>query len=134
MAKNKEQVIVVLGGAKHSIKLLPLRDSRIWRAKMISGFETLLAHKADWGDFHCVEEMLNVLFIKIPDFVVDLVFEYAKDLDRDEIESVATNAEMAKAFDQICELEASSARGLIGKIMKWAHNQVHKLGGNKNGN
>ena len=74
---------VILGGKKYDVAPLVIRDSREWRKKVIALIAPLPT------------------LLEMPDQVIDLFFEYAKDLDKKEIESVTTDEEMAKAFMEV---------------------------------
>ena len=52
----------------------------------------------------------------MPDAIVDLVFDYARDLKRDEIEACATDAEISVAFTQILEVAFPLARSLAEAV------------------
>jgi len=45
--------------------------------------------------------------------VANLFFGYAKDLDREDIENVATDAELARAFDQVMAVGFPLVKALI---------------------
>jgi hypothetical protein len=47
---------------------------------------------------------MSAMLKEMPDEVVDLFFEYAKDLDRSKVEGEANDAEVAKAFSQVIEI------------------------------
>ena len=57
--------------------------------------------------------------ITMPDKVIDLFFKYAKDLNREEIEGIATDAEIAKAFEEVVKVAFPLAESLpkaMGRI------------------
>jgi len=61
-------------------------------------------------------DALNAMLVAMPDKVIDLFFQYAKDLNRDEIEAVATDTEMSKAFEQVVQLAFPLAKSLVGAM------------------
>jgi hypothetical protein len=61
-------------------------------------------------------EALNAMMVALPDQVVDLFFEYAKDLPREEIEDAATDDEIAKAFGEVIKLAFPLAGSLSQAI------------------
>lgn len=106
---------VVFGGKTCEIRILPIRESREWRAE----FAKALAQIPKWvnvttdepADF---EKAMNAMLIEVPNLVGDLFFAYAKDLNREEIEGIATDDELAKAFQEI----AAFALPLTGSLVQ----------------
>ncbi len=93
---------VTLAGEPHTIKLLPIRAQAEWRRKVVpllSGFLGLSNLSTD--DPAEFEAGLASILIETPEKMLDLFFDYARDLDRDEIENTATEAEVAVAFEKI---------------------------------
>lgn len=125
MERTEEQkltqapIIVVLGGEKHEIKPLVIKESRLWRQKVAKVWASLpqkLATTSDKPDDF--EAALSALLVTMPDMVVDLFFEYAQDLDRKEIEQVATDSEIAKGFEQVVEIAFPLSRSLVSTMGK----------------
>lgn len=123
MARTEEQkvcrapIIVTFGSNEYEIQPLVIRDSRVWRAEIVDilsdlpKFAKATTDKPDeFGD------ALQALLIKMPDTVIDLFFKYAKDLKREEIEAIATDEEMAEAFEQVVKLAFPLARSLVGSM------------------
>ncbi len=105
MDRTEEEILasaplrVVLGGEEHQVKMLVIRESRQWRAdaaKLLASLPKL--DKVDTEDPEQFGEAMDVLMRVMPDTITDLFFQYAKDLDREEIEKVATDLELAAAF------------------------------------
>lgn len=93
---------VILGGRKYKIAPLVIRDSREWRKKviaLIAPLPTLAETSLDTPEGF--EQALSSMLLEMPNEVIDLFFEYAKDLNRSKIESVTTDEEMAKAFMEV---------------------------------
>ena len=104
---------VTLGGAKYEIPILVIRDSREWRKKVIklitelpSLVNTTMDDPEDFG-----KALTNILVTK-PDEVLNLFFEYAKDLDREKIETTATDDEVSEAFNQLIAVTFPLAESL----------------------
>jgi len=123
--RTEEQMVarasieVILGGKTYKIAPLVIRDSREWRKKAISLIATLpqlinttMDDSVGFGD------ALTKMMVDMPDQVLDLFFEYAKDLDREEIEGVATDAEMAKAFEEVVQVAFPLAQSLPKAIAR----------------
>ncbi len=104
---------VTLGGKECEVRPLVIRESREWRKKVI-GLITPLPQmvKVDTDNPEEFEKVLSTLLVVMPDQAIDLFFEYAKDLDRDEIEGIATDAEIAKAFEDVLQIAFPLAQSL----------------------
>ena len=98
----RSPLVVVLGGIEREIRILSIREAREWRAKL-AGYLTKLPKwtsvTTDQPDDF--ENAMNAMMIEVPDMVSDLFFAYAKELDKKEIEDVATDQELAKAFQEV---------------------------------
>jgi len=118
MARSEDQIIsqeaikVFFGGKEYEIKPLVIKESREWRKKFaeILGTLPLFSNTNTPENF---QKVINGMFMDIPDNVVGLIFDYAKDLPREEIEAVATDAEMAKAFESIIEMAFPLSRSMV---------------------
>ena len=108
-------VRVTLGGKEYDLKPLVIKDSREWRRK----FKEISADLAKLFDTEgeAVGDALGTLIVQAPDQVIDLFFLYAKDLSREEIESVATEAEIAEAFKEVVKLAFPLVESLGKAIM-----------------
>lgn len=125
MDRTEEQKIahapikVVLGGKEYEIKPLVIRDSRIWRAKVSELLASLPQYAKITTDTPDeFGKALSALLVAMPDRVVDLFFDYAKDLNREEIEAVSTDQEIADAFDKVVSLAFPLAKSLVGAMAK----------------
>uniref|UniRef100_A0A6M3M170 Uncharacterized protein n=1 Tax=viral metagenome TaxID=1070528 RepID=A0A6M3M170_9ZZZZ len=124
MRTEEEKVIqapikIVLGGKEYEVKPLVIKDSRGWRAelsKMLGMLPRYANVTTDTPDKF--QAALDSMLISMPDKVVDLVFAYAPGLDREAIEAIATDAEMAKAFEQILEVAFPLAVSTVGAMAK----------------
>ena len=111
---------VTLGGKEYKIAPMVIRDSREWRKKVIKLIGPLPGlvniNTDDAGGF---EQALTALLVTMPDEVIALFFEYAKDLNQEEIEAVATDAEIAKAFEEVIAVAfplAQSAPDIVKRV------------------
>jgi len=110
-------IVVEFGGKTYEIAPLVIRDSRKWRAHMTKALASLPVYAEVTSDKpDKFKDALYAMLVTMPDTVIDLFFEYAKDLNREEVEAVATDSEMAKAFDQVVELAFPLARTLVGAM------------------
>ena len=97
-----QQIEVTLADKPYTIKMLPIRPQAEWRKKVVpllSGFLALGNFNTE--DPAAFEAGLVSILIDTPEKVLDLFFEYARELDREEIENTATEAEVALAFKKI---------------------------------
>ena len=119
MERTEEEIVarapieVILGGKKYGIAPLVIRDSREWRKKviaLIAPLPELVGITTD--DTEGFMEALTQLLVTMPDQVLDLFFNYAKDLNREEIEGVATDAELRDAFAEVMKIAFPLAEAL----------------------
>ncbi|KKN60071.1 hypothetical protein LCGC14_0535400 [marine sediment metagenome] len=118
--RNEEQKIaqasieVILGGDKYQIKPLVIRDSREWRHKIIKLIAPLpnTVTRLNIDSVSEFEESLREMLVTNPDEVLNLFFEYAKELNKKEIEAKATDAEMAIAFQEVVKVAFPLAESL----------------------
>ena len=104
---------VWLGGEEHEVKLLVIKDSRQWRAAVVELLATLPRYvKVTTDEPEEFGAAMNAMVSAMPDKVIELFFQYAKDLDKDEIEATATDAEVAAAFEKV----VSVAFPLVGSL------------------
>jgi len=108
---------VVLGGQKYEVPLLVIKDSRIWRKKVAEALGAIPQYANITTDTPTeFAGAIDAMLAAMPDAVIDLFFEYAKGLNRDEIEAIATEAELAKAFEQVVEAAFPLAKSLAGAM------------------
>ncbi len=111
---------VILGGRAFEVRPLVIRDSREWRKKAIALVAPLPGYtNITTDDMESFEAALTALLVTMPDQCIDLFFEYAKDLDPKEVEGIATDAEMAEAFEQVLEIAfplAQSAPEMLKRL------------------
>lgn len=111
---TQSAIMVTFGGIEYEIFPLVIKESRAWRkkfAKLLSGLP-LFVNATDTTEHF--EQVINGMFVQTPDSVMDLIFAYAKDLPREQIEAVATDEEMAKAFEAIIEVAFPLVRSMVG--------------------
>jgi len=97
---------------------LVIAESRKWRAKFVEflgQYPKLAKITTDSPEF---SDALNNLLVVMPEQVIDLFFDYAKGLDRQQIEQQATDAELTKAFEQVVKLAFPLVTSLAGAIAK----------------
>ncbi len=105
MERTEEQILasaplkVVLGGEELEVKMLVMIESRQWRAETAQLLASLpKLDNVDTEDPEQFGEAIGLLMNVMPDTITDLFFKYAKDLDREQIEAVATDLEVVAAF------------------------------------
>ena len=103
---GQESISVVLGGKTHEIRPLVIRYSAEWRRKSVPLMSSLLGYSklASSGvsdQLEGFEAAVLELFTTKTDEMLDSFFEYARDLDRKEIEEIATDGEVIVAFMEV---------------------------------
>ena len=106
-------IMVSFGGKEYELKPLVIKESREWRKQFAGVLKGLPLFVNAIDTTKHFEKVINGMFMDVPDQVIDLIFAYAKDLPRDEIEAVATDAEMSKAFESIIEVAFPLARSMV---------------------
>jgi len=118
--RSEDQVVTqapikaIFGGKEYEIKLLVIKESREWRRQFAEVLGTLPLFVKPTATPKQFNEVINGMFLNVPDSIMDLIFAYGKDLPREEIEAVATDVEMAKAFESILEVAFPLARSMVG--------------------
>lgn len=100
----REGTVVILGGEEHKVRPLVSRYSGEWRKKSIPLITSLLAYehlKDAQGNTEEVRAFLNEFFTTKTDEIIDSFFEYARELDREKIEDIATDGEIITAFMEV---------------------------------
>lgn len=93
---------VMLGGKEYDIKPLVIRDARAWRGKVAQVLQQIPKYlNVTTDNPEGFAEAMNSILVNMPDSIVDLFFGYAKDLKREEIESIASEQELANAFQEV---------------------------------
>ena len=125
MERTEEQkvtsspITVILGGESYEIKPLVIRESRRWRTQVVEALSVIPGYaRATTDDTELFTNALNAMLVQMPDKVLDLFFDYAPDLDRDHIESVANDSEVAEAFEQVVSIAFPLAQSLVGTMVK----------------
>ncbi len=95
-------LVVILGGKEYEIRPLVIRDSREWRKK-VGPWQAALSRYAGIksDEPEAFETALTELLVDRIDQTVNFFFDYARDLPREEIESVATEGEIVVAFNEV---------------------------------
>ena len=122
--RSEDQIVtqapvrVSFGGKEYAIKLLVIKESREWRKQFAEILKSLPLFVNAIDTTKHFEQVINGMFMDVPDKVIDLIFAYAKDLPREEIEAVATDIEMSKAFESILEVAFPLSRSMVGATAK----------------
>lgn len=115
----QDGVKVTLGGKEYEVRPLKLREEREWRKKLshlIGGLPKYA--KVTTDDPEAFSGALDVIMVSMPDQVVDLFFDYAKNLDRAAIEEEATGAEVAEGFKKVIALAFPLPQALTDAMMR----------------
>jgi len=109
---------VTLGGKTYQVKPLVIRDAREWRKKLTALLASLPGYAKDGQDF---QSAIQAMMVSVPDAVIDLFFDYARELPREEIEGAATESEIGTAFAAIMEVAnplLARLTGTLGKVAR----------------
>jgi len=116
-----DPIMVILGGKEYEIKPLPIKDSRIFRQKVwdiMIELPKVTGVQSDEGDKF--EAALKSMLVSMPDQIVDLFFLYARELPREDIEAIATDSEMAVAWQQVMSIAFPLLPGLVTSMGRMA--------------
>lgn len=124
MARTEEQIIaqepltIVLGAVTYEVRLLTIKESREWRRQVAAALSVMpnYTKAAESTDPEQFKATLTGILEEMPETVADLFFGYAKELDRKVIEDAATDAELARAFDQVMAVGFPLVKALIGAM------------------
>jgi len=101
----QEPTKVMLGGREFGVNPLVIKYSRPWRKRVIELVSGLPKYmKVTTDNPEAFAEAIKVMMVDSQDEIIDLFFEYARDLDRNEIEDIATEAQIAVAFEVVMNL------------------------------
>ena len=101
----QEGLKVILGGKECKIAPLVIRDSRKWR-KEVGPWKAELSQYASVdsdNDPEGFKKALTSLMVERIDETIEFFFKYAKDLNKEEIEGIATDNEVVAAFNKVFE-------------------------------
>lgn len=117
----RDPIEVTLGGEMHQIAPLVIKEARVWR----KSFATLIGKlpgyaKTTTDDADSFGDAVTGLLVSTPDEMADLFFQYAKNLNREEIEDVATEGELAAAFEKVMAVAFPLVNSLTGAMGKMA--------------
>jgi len=118
----RASITVILGGMEHAILPLVIKDAREWRKKLSKLIGRLPSYaNTTTDDPKGFEVAVEAMLVSMPDEMADLFFGYAKNLSRDDIEAVATEAELAKAIEAVMAVAfplVGSLTGVLGKLAR----------------
>ena len=98
---------VILGGQKYLVLPLAIKYSWPWCSKVVDLLKDVPKYSTiSSDDPEAFSEGFKALMVGKPKEIVDLFFEYAKDLKREEIEEKASSAEVVAAFEEVLKLES----------------------------
>jgi len=104
-------VTVILGGNDYEIKPLPVKYSAKWTSDFIKLYVGVLdLEKIESNDPEKMKGTMVNLMVDKPNEMVELFWQYAKDLPRAELEEQATYGEVMDALEQVVELESPLSR------------------------
>jgi hypothetical protein len=105
-------VKVILGGKEYEIKPLAIKYSMPWCDDLVDLLKVVPRYTTTSDSPEAFEKAIKALMSESLAKIIDLFFEYARELKRDELELVATSAEVVAAFEAVIELERPFLRAL----------------------
>ena len=120
---NQSGIKVILGGKEYEIRPLVIRYSGEWRRKSLPIIGSLMKYSRLVsedipGNSEELEQTIIELFTTKTDEMLDSFFEYARDLDRKEIENIATDGEIILAFMEVFNAFVAPLSAMPSKEMK----------------
>ena len=110
---------VILGGEEFGIELLHIRDAQEWRIKVSAALSQLPGYaNAKMEDPEVFKETMNGMLVVMPNAVINLFFSYAKDLDREWVETHANEVELEEAFGKVVDVGFPLSMSLAGTIQR----------------
>ena len=109
---------VLLGGKAYTLPPPVIRKAKLFRQHLqeLSIESNSLGQKVSDNPEEAEKEVMGFL-MSMPERILDLFFEYAGDnLNREEIESTATEFEIAKAFVEVLKTASPLAAGLLREL------------------
>jgi len=104
---------VTLGGKLYAIRPLVIKDAREWRKKLVKTFSKLPGYVNVTSDNpESFADAMQGMMVELQDEVADLFFDYAKELDREEIEVTGNDTELADAFQEVVKYAFPLSRSL----------------------
>jgi hypothetical protein len=105
---------VQFGGKEYDVQVLTILKARKWREQLADVAKDIAGKLS--GDTNGIDGAffsgLAAGFLQFPEKIADLIFSYAPDLPRQEIEESATEEELALAFSQIMKVAFPFVRQL----------------------
>ena len=108
------ETTVLLGGGEYTLKAVPIREAKIWRAKLGEPFSAIMSVLSAAGEIKITSaEGLGQLFqvvqgvlIGAPEMILDLLCEYCPEIAaaREEIEEIAYDEEVFEVFLEAIKL------------------------------
>lgn len=120
--RSEEQIItrmplkVSFGGVEYPIKVLPIRESAIWREKFAGKVTEVIALMDGEGGTDDFINAFRKTFFDTPELIIEMVFSYAPDLPKETILETGTDAEMMEALMGVVNLAYPFGKGLLGMI------------------
>lgn len=106
-------VKITLGGGEYEIKPLPIKQAIPWVKKLLKLFaDTVSIAKLEANDTSAVEVALTKAMVEYPEQMAGLFWDYAKGLDREKLEDLASSSEVMAAFRDVISFELPFLQGI----------------------
>jgi len=113
---TKAPLVVILGGKEHTVAPLVIKYSREWRKTSMPLINFLITYSRQKG--RDMEDGISELFGDKTDAIIESFFEYARELNREEIEGIATDGEIITAFLGVFNAFVSPLSEMAPKAMR----------------
>jgi len=121
---------LTFGGKKYSVPVRRMKDAAKWRAEYFSRTKEISAamivdNLNDKAELNAkVGNALMAALLKFPEKIPELVFSYAPDLPREEIEDEAYDADFSMAFAQIWQVAFQPFLVSLGTMLEMQESQA----------
>jgi hypothetical protein len=94
-----------LGGKTYELKILTILEARAWRELMFNAAEGAIGVlSSEVLDLSVLISGLNTVLLRFPEKLAGLLFAYAPELPREEVEASATEEELAVVLNVIMKV------------------------------
>jgi len=109
----QQPVEIILGGGKYTISPLPIKHSIPWVKKLLKLYTASISlNELEIKEPADVGKVILQALAESPEQLVELFWEYAKNLDRVKLEEIASSSEIMAAFQEVLEFEKPFLSGM----------------------
>jgi hypothetical protein len=98
-------IVVVLGTRNYEIKVLSIIKARAWRKLLVENIAEIAKHVGTTSAMQqAFFSSFAFIFTQFPEKMADLFFAYATELERERVESEATEEQLALAWSKVTQV------------------------------